>query len=202
MKNISWFLGAFLLVSFVGLADAQLNERNTGFPTSKPRTQAEAQNPLPPQITVSPPQVNVPAPVVNVAPAQVSFSTPAASTLDEVKSWLLVTFSGLITALLAKIGFRPAVSRVVPVAETSSELPAEASVLLRLRDRVADPDFKAKVDAALLAAVGTGVPGRLVQGGLGAIPVAGPLVGGFAQPLIEEAFVAFLKNRLASNTKG
>jgi hypothetical protein len=165
----------------------------------------------PPAVNVQPPVVNVAPPVVNVAPPAVTVS-PTLSTApttwwEEFKTSATPVLLSLITAILAWRGYTktPIVGGVVAtpsiVGPLVDGLPAEASLLLRLRDKIGDPDFKAKIDEALLAAVSTGIPGKLVQGGLSAIPVAGPVVGGFAQPLLEKAFVKFLESRLETNTK-
>ncbi len=184
-------------------------------PVQVPQVQAEP-GPAPTvnvQVPKSePPVVNVPAPVVNVAPPVVNvaptLSTAPATWWEEFKTSATPVLLSLITMILAWRGYTKTTPPVVVAAPSNlgqlvDGLPAEASMLLRLRDKVVNnPDILARVDEALLAAVSTGIPGKVVQTGFSAIPVPGAgIAGGFAQPLLEKAFVKFLESRLATNTK-
>jgi hypothetical protein len=158
-----------------------------------------------------PPVVNVPAPVVNVAPPQVivspTLSTAPATWWEEFKTSATPVLLSLITMILAWRGYTktPVVSGMTPsvVGSIVDSLPAETHLLLKLRDKVTDPSLLAKVDEALLAGIGTGIPGRVAQTAFSAIPIPGAgVAGGFAQPLLEKAFVKFLESRLEVNSKG
>jgi hypothetical protein len=116
--------------------------------------------------------------------------------MDEVKSWLNTIFGGLIAALLAKIGFKPA----APPAVVAGAVAEPANILLALRDKATDPATRARIDETLLTVLGTGIPSKLVQTGLSAVPVAGPILSG-VEPMLHEAFMNFLKDRLANGTK-
>jgi hypothetical protein len=159
-----------------------------------------------PVVNVAPPTVNVAPPQVNVSP---TLSTAPATWWEEFKTSATPVLLSLITMILAWRGYTktPVVGGVVAAPSVMgplvNSLPAETHLLLQLRDKVTDPSLLAKVDEALLAAVGTGIPGRVFQTGISAIPVPGAgVAGGFAQPLLEKAFVKFLESRLEVNSKG
>ncbi len=181
-------------------------------PTPAPTVNVQVPKSEPPVVNVPAPVVNVAPPVVNVAPPQVTvsptLSAGPATWLEEIKSWLIPILLGWIGIAVTKGVVKPPVTPYVSVPSTATAvgadgLPAEAGLLLKLRDKIGDhPDIKARIDEALLAAVSTGIPGRVVQTGFSAIPVPGAgIAGGFAQPLLEKAFVKFLESRLAVNTK-
>jgi hypothetical protein len=187
MKNLLWFCTALALLTIPFAAEAQFPKPR---PASAPQnTQAEIQAPAPTVIQAAPPVVNVAAPNVAVSPQLVA---PVPSGLEEIKSWLNTIFGGLIAALLAKIGFKPAAPPVVVAGAVSDPV----NVLMALKDKVTDPAMRARIDETLLTVVGTGIPGKFVQAGLGAVPVAGPLLSG-VEPLLRDAFTNFLKDRLA-----
>ena len=178
MNNIRWFLGAFLILAFVGAADAQ-------FP--RPR-QAQATDTVAPVVNVSPPVVNVAPPAVNVSP-QVSLAPPG--TMDEIKSWLTTTFWGIIAMAFGKVAF--AGVKTATVTPTSGGSPS-VDMLLRLREKITDPDLRAGVDNTLLQVIQTGIPGMAIQSGLSLIPGVGPVASRF-EPMIRNVVVDVLRQR-------
>ena len=152
------------------------------------------------------PNVHVAPPTVNVSPV---LSTAPATWWEEFKTSATPVLLSLITMILAWRGYTktPVIGGVVAtpsgVGSIVDSLPAETHLLLKLRDKVTDPSLLAKVDEALLAGIGTGIPGRVAQTAFSAIPIPGAgVAGGFAQPLLEKAFVKFLESRLEVNSKG
>ena len=213
MKTLSWCLNACYIAGFclfcysVSSANAQFPPYPKQRPASAPQnTQTQVSAPPVSQVQAAPPTINVAPPTVNVAPPTVNVSSPAVnvspqlvaptpSTMDEIKSWLNTIFGGLIAALLAKIGFKPAAPPVVVAGNAGSE---PASILLALRDKATDPDTRARIDQTLIAVLGTGIPSKLAQTGLSMVPGVGPVLSG-VEPILHNAFMGFLKDRLEGN---
>lgn len=176
MRNFLWFFTAIALVAIPMAAEAQ-------FP--KPRPTAPAVQETAPAPA---PAVAVPVPTVNVSP---QVSLPPASTMDEIKSWLNTMFAGLIAGLLAKIGFSPAATRVVPVDASAS---SGGDPLGGVISKIKDPATRAVLDSLILRGAESPLIRGAVTTGLGAVPVAGGLL---AQ--LEPGINALVKKALADN---
>lgn len=178
MKQSTWIMSAVLLLGLVGAADAQ-------FPTKKAAAPAPTQTaPTASVAPAPPPAVTVPPPVVNVAP---QVSLPAPSTLDEIKSWLMVTFGGLISLFFGKMAFFPSVATSSPTGGGSPTIPAGvAAVLTKLRD----PDTLAGLEAIGLKVVQSGVPGTLIQSGAGL--VGGGAIASIVEPIVRQKVIEAL----------
>lgn len=193
MKQSTWIMSAVLLLGLVGAADAQFPTRKASPPAATQAAPAaeSAQAPAPP-VALPPPVVNVAPPTVNVTP-QVSLPPP--TTMDELKSWLLVTFSGLIATFFGKMAFFPSVATSSPTGGGSPTVPAGvAAVLSKLRD----PDTLAGLEAVGLRVVQSGIPGSLIQAGAGA--VGGGAIAAIVEPIVRQKVIEVLGGTSSGET--
>lgn len=183
MKNLLWFLTAITLFAIPMAASAQFPKRPAAAAPAQ-TAPAEAVAPAPP------PVVNVAPPTVNVTP---QVSLPPATMLDEIKSWLLVMFGGLIAFFQAKGQIKPAaVPLVAPGAATE---PTTATGLLKT---IQDPGLRAQADQAILTVIRSGIPGMGVTAAAGLIPGVGGLIGQ-GEPLLRKLVDDAVSARLAAN---
>jgi len=136
----------------------------------------------PPVVVPTPPPVVTPV----VTPAPVVVTTQPTTFQGEILQWIWAALGALITGLLGKIAFKPP---ALPGAVSAPTAPAIAAAV------VDQPGFRDNIERALLKAVESGIPGRIVQTGLGTIPVVGGLAGNL-EPLIRKIVLDTLRKRV------
>jgi hypothetical protein len=139
-----------------------------------------------------------PAPVVVTVP-------PAQSTNDKIRSWVHTAFAGILTAIVGWQGINlPATinSAAAPKADQTTVSNIVQSVFdpQNAAARLKDPQVKAQFDAAMYQIVSSGVPGQLLQSGLGLIPGASPIVS-VVEPIARKAVADFLQQQQQKNSQ-
>jgi hypothetical protein len=139
-----------------------------------------------------------PAPVVVTVP-------PAQSTNDKIRSWVHTAFAGILTAIVGWQGINlPATinSAAAPKADQTTVSNIVQSVFdpQNAAARLKDPQVKAQFDAAMYQIVSSGVPGQLLQSGLGLIPGASPFVS-VVEPIARKAVADFLAQQQQKNSQ-
>lgn len=178
MRNLLWFCTAIALFTIPFAAEAQFPKEPKSRPAEAPQATAQA----------------APTPPVQAAP-QVAASpvVVAASTVDEIKSWINTALAGLIALFLGKIGFKPAPTQVVQAGLVTE--PTTATGLLKT---IQDPSLRAQADQAILTVIRSGIPGMALQSGASLVPGVGPMIGQ-AEPILRSLVDRIVSERLSQN---
>lgn len=208
MKRLLIALAASLLICSSLLAHAAVPlprpapERSGTFdvpavqpgPYSFPMAQVDPKFQFPDRTQPQAPQTPS-APSVQTAQNPVVVPAPAGET--NIAGWIQTTFMGILTALFGKLALFPKKDKSDGVAALDHGKVSEIvnSVLHPSGTSIiGDPNLRATVDAALLRAVQSGLPGTAIQTGLSLVPGVGPIASQ-VEPIVRNLVTKILQER-------